>query len=97
MAYFVIIISILISGLSGCTFYGFGQHTVSGLVCQDNFETGQQCTLYDPVYEQQVAIDPNSVITTCDSDRTKTVHTCYYSYTDAMGTTWNSKTFQEKR
>ena len=77
--------------LSGCTLFGFGHCTVSGLICKENFETGQTCTVYDPILKHQVPIDPNiGVITTCNNEGM-----CYYTYTDSMNNMWNGKSFRE--
>lgn len=69
---------------------GCACHTVSGLICRSNFEMGQQCTVYDPILKQQVPIDPDGVVVTCDKAKT-----CFYTYTDSMGNTWNGKLFTE--
>ena len=89
----VLVMALIVLSLSGCTFFGFSHHTVSGLICRSNFEIGQQCTIFDPFLKEQVPIDPNNgVITTCDKNGI-----CFYTYTDSMGNTWNGKVFREKR
>ena len=92
-----LLLVLIILILSGCTFFGFGHQTVSGLICRDNFETGQQCTVFDPILKEQVPIDPINVITTCDLESANAKeYVCYYTYTDSMNNTWKSKTFKEK-
>ena len=89
----------LILFTSGCSFFGFSRHTVSGLICRENFEIGQQCTVFDPILKQQVSIDPNNgVMTTCNIDKNNlNYYLCFYTYSDSMGNTWNGRIFRETR
>ena len=93
----ILMVSIVLS-LSGCTFFGFSHHTVSGLICRSNFEVGQQCTVFDSILKQQVPIDPNNgVMTTCNVDKNNlNYYLCFYTYSDSMGNIWNGKIFKEK-
>ena len=98
-----VIVSIMLiifgaASLSGCTFFGFSHKTVSGLICKENFEIGQQCIVYDPLLRQQVPIDPISgVSTTCNLSVDKKYYNCYYTYSDAMGNSWSGKLFRENK
>ena len=83
---------------TGCSFFGFGHKTVSGLVCKSNFELGQQCTIFDPILKTQVEIDPNNgVLITCNLSVNKKYYNCYYTYSDAMGNSWSGKVFKESK
>ena len=57
----IIAVSISCLLLIGCA-----HRTVSGLICRDNIETGQWCTIYDPKLRQMCPIDPAYVTVTCD-------------------------------
>jgi len=86
---------LIILSFSGCTFFGFGHHTVSGLICKENFEIGEQCTVFDPILRQQVPIDPSNVWTICTAINDKQQR-CAYTYTDSMNDTWSSEPFIER-
>ena len=81
----IIILIAIIMIASGCA-----MKTVSGLTCKSDFERGQTCTIYDPVFKKQVPIDPMGVTVVCNSNKL-----CNYIYVDSMRTVWEGKQFKE--